>query len=359
MKNRPVVTLAGCLALSVLVVFILFALTEDKAAQRYDFARVFPSEFTVREDTAINLKYGSYYIAGATADKIYFGNELVPLHMIESNKELTDTSHIRLQIEDTTLRFKSIHVKVDSPYFFISEGTQPYLLRGKMKEWYASRFMFDSAYFSLAVPVSPTSVVLRARSSSTGEDVLGKLTLHHGKLLPGLLEKQFDGVFCVDGMLHYDKELKEVVYVYYYRNQYVVMDTSLNLLYRGNTIDPISKAQIKADSFSTKETKTYTMSAPALLVNKKSCVYGNWLLVNSALRSKTENEQMIPKTSVIDVYDLKHNTYQFSFYIPNNYGDQLSGIYLFDQKLYAIFRNYVVSYNVHNLFSDKALNMSF
>src|SRR5690606_14246049 len=60
-----------------------------------------------------------------------------------------------------------------------------------------------------------------------------------------ILEKQIDGLFSVNGMLHYNKELNRVVYLYSYRNQFMVLDTAMRLLYRANTLDTIAHAHIK------------------------------------------------------------------------------------------------------------------
>ncbi|MBT1701296.1 hypothetical protein KK083_30670 [Fulvivirgaceae bacterium PWU4] len=358
MNIRPAILLTGCFTLSVLIVSVLFALSEDKTQRLYDFSRVFPPR-VITEDTVIDLQRRSYYVAGAAADKIYLGNVWAPLHLIECSKDLRDTSHIKLRLDDPTLRFKSIQVNIDSPYFFISEGTQPYLLRGTLNEWYGKRFMHDSAYFSLAVPISPYSFALRVNSAKTREDMLAKETKGGVKLFPELLEKQFDGVFCVDGMLHYNKKLEEIIYIYYYRNQFIVMDTSMNTIYKANTIDPISKAQIQADSFISNGNKTYTMSAPPLSVNKKSCTYGNWLFVNSAIRSKDEKTSM-ERASVIDVYDLRNGKYQFSFYIPlSAYGNKLDGLYLYDGKLYTMIDNYLCSYNIESNVLSKSIGEKF
>jgi hypothetical protein len=350
MKIKPAIILGGCSVLGVMTVLVLFALTEDNSIQ-YDFVRVFQPAL-MSEDKVLDLGYTSYYIAGSTTDKIYFGNELAPLHMIVCNKDLTDTAHIRLSFENSeNLKFKALQVKVDSPYFFVSEGTQPYLLRGELSDWKAKRFMYDSAYFSAAVPVSPTSIVLRARSAKTQEDVLGKETAHGVTLFPGLLEKQIDGVFCVDGMLHFNKTLQQVVYVYYYRNQYVVMDTSLQVRYRGNTIDPITRAQIKVDSFKSDGLRNYTMSAPPAPVNINSCVWDDWLLVNSAIRAKNESQ----KYPVIDAYNLKNGTYQFSFYVKSRYG-RVGKLWVFNRKLYTVVDNYVARYTLPDTFFEERPN---
>jgi hypothetical protein len=49
-----------------------------------------------------------------------------------------------------------------------------------------------------------------------------KVSLNHE-----LLEKQVDGVFDTDGQLLRDDITGELVYIYFYRNEFMVMDSNL------------------------------------------------------------------------------------------------------------------------------------
>lgn len=327
---------------STITVFALYLLTDDVLHKHNSFVRLFPSH-PLMEFRAYDIRYNSYYIAGGTAHHIYLGNVTAPRHMLIVNSTLKDTQHVQLNIKDMDkYNFKSINVAIDSPYFYIMDGVMPGLFRGNVSNWTAEKYIPDSAYFNLSIPLGSSSVGLRVLSTKTNQYELAKETRMqpYFETKPGLLEKQVDGMFCVDGMLHYNRELARLVYVYFYRNQFLCMDTGFNLLYRGNTIDTVSRAKIKVGNIASEQ--SITMSAPPLTVNKRSCTYGNWLFVNSNLLAKNESEENFNKASVIDVYDLLDGTYRFSFYLFDHEKKKLHDLRVFDNTVYALYDHYIV-----------------
>ncbi len=88
-------------------------------------------------------------------------------------------------------------------------------------------------------------------------------------------------------MLTYDKSLRRVIYLYYYRNQFITFDTNLKLISTGRTIDTNSVAKISIAEIAS--TKTTTLAAPPLLVNKNCCADNGKLYIQSGLISNNEN----------------------------------------------------------------------
>lgn len=349
MERKRLLIILCCLLFSVSVIGVLYSMSEDLVHKYNSFVRLFPPHFAT-ESIALDLKYNSYYFSGATENHIYLANSTASLHLLKLSTSLTDTQHITLSIRNhdlKNLRFRKN--VVDSPYFYLMDGTTPALFGGKIGHWTANRLTYDSAFFVDAVPISNSSFALRSAHitrSKTKEDILGKESLFdkNFKAIPGLLEKQIDGIFCTSGMLHYNKTLDKLIYLYYYRNQYLVMDSSLNLLYKGNTIDTISKVKIKVGEFHSGANRT--LSAPPFYVNKNSCVYDRWLFVHSALFSKNELKKTFNKASVIDVYDLVDGTYRISFYLFD-YQDRykVRDILVTKNKIFALFDHYILAYD--------------
>jgi hypothetical protein len=170
----------------------------------------------------------------------------------------------------------------------------------------------------------------------------------------GLLEKQIDGIFCVEGTLHYSQELKQLIYLYSYRNQYMTMDTDLNLIQRYHTIDTFSHAQIKVAKVESQNYSTLT-GIPAL-INGISCVSGKYLFIRSNLLSKNEDEEKFKAGAVIDVYDLTTGTYSNSFYLADFKAQKLSGFYVFNNQLAAIFGRHLILYDLNgDIFSTPSV----
>jgi hypothetical protein len=301
----------------------------------------------IKFEKAVDVKYSSYYIAGVATNHVYLGNFAAPLHLLDLGMVAADTQHVRLTIDDPELfKFKTIKVRVDSPHFYITDGVRPALLKGQTAAWRARRYMYDSAYFTDAVPISAGSFAIRSISSATHSNILSKESkaAPHVQEAPGVLVKQVDGLFCTDGMMHFNRELNMVVYLYHYRNQFLCMDTSLNLLYAGKTIDTVSRAQIKVAAISSNH--VVTLASPPLMVNKKSSASGNYLFVNSGLQAKNEDAETFNQASVIDVYALRDGVYQFSFYLYDFNDEKLQGFKVSGDKLVALFGHYVVVYSL-------------
>src|SRR5690606_27633545 len=116
-----------------------------------------------------------------------------------------------------------------------------------------------------AIPVYTNCYVLRAFNASRTELHLahysnGRLNIH-----PALLQKQIDGIICTDGILVYDSEQQRLFYVYYYRNQFLCLNSTLDLLYRGNTLDTISRVKISITSQNGSHERT--LATPPRIVN--------------------------------------------------------------------------------------------
>lgn len=338
MTRKLAIWVVGCFVLSMGVVVMLFALSKDMRRQPGSFLREFPPHPVMEGDT-LNIKYNSYYIAGGTPHTVYLGNYTAPLHLLVVNMATLDSQHVRLNVKGIEeQKFWSARVKVDSPYYYLTDGAVPVIYKGNVYDWSAEKYLYDSIYFRDIVPINSGSFAVKSLSGSTGENILGKITAWppYRSFTDKILQKQLDGVFCTDGMMHYTKALNRLVYLYYYRNEFMVMDTSLNLLYRGNTIDTTSKARIKTATIKSENSKT--LSSPPHFVNTRSSVSGNWLFVNSNLLAKNEHIDAFNEGSVIDVYDLRTGTYRFSFYIYNYRGSKrMAEFRVFGNKMVVLY----------------------
>ena len=339
--------------LSIGLVAGLSALSKDIREQPGSFLRQYPPHPVIASDI-IKLPDEHYYFAGATNEKIYLANTLDPFEVLTIHRDISDTTFVRLDLGITDrLKYFRITVRIDSPYFYFMDGAIPYMFRGKISTWKGEVFMKDSTYFIDALPISPGSFAISALSTKTNEKALGKLVVNRNvKLNHDLLERQFDGLFDVDGSLSYEKELNKLVYVYFYRNQYLVIDTVLNLEYRGNTIDTFRTAQIKtADAYSGGSMK---LSVPPVITNKSHAVYRQCLFVHSLLPAKNEDMDQFNKASVIDVYDLASQTYQFSFYIYDEDGEKMRNLMVRNNELYALYQSSIRRFDLVRKYFSKS-----
>ncbi len=345
-RKKTYISLFICLVSGIGLMFLLFALSEHKVHKDNGFTRRFAGHPAIKAKE-LDLTYNSYYIAGADQGKIYLGNSVAPFHMITLDTALQNQETIRLALDQDSLPYKSMKLRVIPPHFFLMDGIKSYIFRGKIGDWTARSIMNKPSYFSMVEPIDSVSLAIRGVSGETRENILGKISLSgSGKidLSYGLLTKQIDGIFDTDGTLQYNHQLQKMVYTYYYRNQFIVTDSNLQLDYLGKTIDTISHAQIEVGTIASKN--ELKMAAPPLMVNKTTATYGSYLFVNSQLIGKNEPIHVWERASIIDVYNLKKNTYEFSFYIYGIKKDKLRSFRVLQDKFIGLIGNYIVTYQL-------------
>ena len=344
--KKTYITLLICAIAGIGFVSVLFSLSERGLHRDNSFVRRFPGHPAIRAKQ-LNLNFNSYYIAGAENGLIYLANKTAPLHLKIVDTLLQEKEVITMSIDQDTLPFRVVETRVIPPYFFIADGMVSYIGRGNISDWKAHTILNVPAYFSKIEPIDSANVVIRAVSSTTKGNVLGKISLLDSSkvsLSHELLQKQVDGIFGTDGVLLYNHQLQKLMYTYYYRNQYIVADNNLQLDHFGKTIDTISQAQIKVGYIASKnQTKK---AAPALLVNKSSATYGDYLFVNSKLVGRYEPIEVWDYTSIIDVYNIEDNTYLFSFHVYDIGEDKLKEFRVFDDKFIGLIGNHIVTYQM-------------
>ncbi|MFI0428762.1 hypothetical protein [Mariniflexile sp. HMF6888] len=344
--KKTYITLLICAIAGIGFVSVLFSLSERGLHRDNSFIRRFPGHPAI-QDKKLDLGYNSYYIAGADKGLIYLGNKMAPLHLKILDTSLQEKKEIRLALDMDTLPFRFVQLRVIPPYFFLADGMMPYIGRGNTTDWKAHSILNVNAYFAKIEPIDSANVVIRAVSSKSNENVLGKISLLDTSKLDlshDLLQRQIDGMFDTDGVLQYNHQLQKLIYTYYYRNQYIVADNNLELSLRGKTIDTISHAQIKVGTIASKNQQK--MAAPALLVNGNSATYGTYLFVKSKLVGRYEPIEVWEQASVIDVYNVAENTYEFSFYVYNIGKEKLKSFRILNDKFIGLIGNHIVTYRL-------------
>lgn len=343
------VWVVGSFAFSVGTVVVLIAMSGLLKDQRNSFLREFPPHPVMERDT-LNLIYNSYYLAGGNGHTVYLANYTTPLQVLIADLRRLDTMRVHLKVKGIMdQKFWSVRVKVDSPNFYVYDGAVPRIYRGETGHWSAERYLYDSTYFLDFVPLDSERFAIRALGYPVKENVLGRILpdVPHLRMEKGLLEKQVDGMFCTDGMMHYADDTERLVYLYHYRNEFLVMDTSLRVQYRGHTLDTISRVKFTAAVLRSGAEEVFTLSSPPYLVNRLSEVSNGLLYVNSNLLAANENQGAFDAGSVIDVYDLQDGRYVLSFYLYHfDRSVRLSEFRVFGDYLVARYEDRLVIYEL-------------
>ncbi|MFD1605221.1 MauE/DoxX family redox-associated membrane protein [Flavobacterium artemisiae] len=336
------------------IVLILFLSSEQIMQRQNPFIRRYPHHPVTLKHT-VDLKYNSYYFAGSGNSQVYLGNSTVPLYLLSIDFKLQQQK-IHVKLDRDSFTFKSIRLAVRPPFFYVIDGKTRVIFRGHISDWKARLQKPKSPYFNIAIPIDSSTIAFRGISNNT--NILGFFTTGEKaktNMAPQLLQKQIDGIFDTDGMLHYSTELKRIVYIYSYRNEYIVADQNGVLDYRGNTIDTVSHAQIKVAYLKNKTERT--MGIPTISVNAASSICGHLLFVNSNVPGRYEKRKVWDQASVIDVYDLIKKTYLFSFHIYGIDGKKIRNFLVTPDYIYALIDTKLVMYKVNNKLKNEMTNI--
>ncbi len=334
---------------AVLLVTMLFVVSEIKTHQRNGFIRRFPGDHQV-DSEKLDLGFNSYYFAGV-ADTVYLGNTSAPRHVLIISKDLKSKKAVVIDADPGKITLSNPQLRVLSPNFFIFDGTAGCVFRGQTSNWKAPSPKVLDRQFTLAEPTGPSTFIFRGWHPRTKENVLGKLDLQ-GKdvaLAPNLLEKQIDGVFDTDGILLADQE--RMLYVYYYRNQVVLFSRDLKSLGDIHTIDTVSKAKIKVGKLA--QGNTSKLAAPPTIVNRLAAIDGQYLFINSPRLGRFEDKEIWKHADIIDVYDTFTGNYLSSFYVYKEKGKSLSTFRVHNGQFYGIHQDVLTTFTLDKMLLKK------
>ncbi|TXF77796.1 DoxX family protein [Chryseobacterium sp.] len=332
--RRPVLKMVMMFLIGSGGMVVLFLSSEHIIKRENNFTRRFLQN-PVSDKSALILPEEGYYFAGVYRDRIYLGNSRKPLLLTSISKEMSDLKTLKIEPEKMSENtFRNLQIRVHENYFYLSDGTVPVIYRGKLGQPIAKIISKGDAYFTQLAVLDSARFAVRTQSSRTHRYVLALLELQPNPkvtLQEGLLEKQIDGVFDVDGILKTNGS--HVVYTYHYRNQFLVMDRDMRLLRKLNTIDTTSTANISVKNMTGGVRR---MNAPPVKVNENFTLYGSLIFNQSNIRGKNESVRQWKTSAVIDVYRTDTQRYLGSFRIKKNAGEALHDFLITGKYLYVL-----------------------
>jgi len=296
---------------------------------------------------SIPVEDGHYYQAGISEHFLYLVHDSDPLRIIVLNNQLEsqDTATVVFDALTCSIPEKPL-IHIDSPFFYVTDRLSSCVWKGDLNTWRAQALISNVPPVMQSVCVGKNTFAMHLLMGKglnpVMENVLALVSrrtplvsLHHE-----LLEEQMDGLYSTDGLLRYSRLLHQVIYIYFFRNEYVVMDTSLQLLARRHTIDTVSIADIHPVQLSR---TSYSMTAPPLVVNQMARVINKHLFIHSLIRAGNEDDSA-NDSAIIDVYDLTKAHYVSSFYIPD--AQSLRNFFIYGNKLVVAYDDRLDGYKL-------------
>ncbi|PTS87396.1 hypothetical protein DBR27_24510, partial [Flavobacterium sp. HMWF030] len=331
---------------SIVIVVALFLFSEEIMHYENPFIRRYPNHAATLQDQK-DIKFNSYYIAGFATERIYLGNSTAPLQVLSLDKTLKNKRMEKITFDPKKIPFSMVRIGVRGKYFYLKDGTVPVIFRGTTSDWKINKELQGIHYYDQAEPMDSATIVFRSNNGKNLANIIGVFRFGAKKKIEykgTLLQKQIDGVFDTDGKLLYTENPNRIIYLYYYRNEFIVADKTGELQFRGHTIDTTTKAKIKVSYLENHTVRK--MSAPPFIVNANAAVCQNLLFVYSKIKGKYENEKLWEQASIIDVYDLNKNAYLMSFPVYNIGKYKLKNFIVTPSYLYALIGNEIVIYDL-------------
>lgn len=357
MKSITIVSVCSFGSL-LLVAALYYSVPKKEIVRDNGFKRHFKDE-VLSNRSSLDLAYNSYYLAGLTNESIFLGNYRKHNFTLQANYPLTDTLTVSFSLPKTEKRPSRVqNITINTPDVFIADRLTPLLFHAVLPEMNFNTANIQGIYFDIMVPLNRSEMIFRTYDPIRQQKVLKTASLDssNNTLPTYVLEKQVDGVFCTDGFFLHNQVYDQVLYVYYYRNQYVGLNSRLDVVYKGNTIDTVSQAKVQIGTIASENKKTL-VKRPGI-VNKRGAVYGDKLYIGSGLIADNESVEAFETNSIVDVYSLQDQSYQFSFYIPAFKKLKTKEFKVYDDKLVAIYSNYLVTYEMNFASEEKPVTVS-
>jgi len=329
-------------AAGILSVIALFLASEEKIHFNNGFTRRVPHS-PVKVLQGISLEHNSFYIAGYDQGRIYLGNTTAPKYIMEVDTSLSIRNAYRLDQSNYDFNFATAQVRVEDGCYYFADGTIPVIYRGATNDWKGSPIYKGKIKFETFEVVDTCRFAVRGLHPQTGENYLALIDIHNKRPAQkgsDILEKQIDGVFDTDGLLSYNPKLKAILYTYYYRNQYLLTSPALDSITRGTTIDTLQQADLKFAYLQNGREKKFAKQPEK--INTYAATSGNYLYIKSKRLGKYDRPEILKQASIIDVYRLDDNSYQFSFYFYNYNGEEIISFKVYDDILVGLTKQYLV-----------------
>lgn len=328
--------------LSTGIVVVLFQSSEHIIKEENNFTRRFLPHPIYYPET-LDLKVNSFYFAGNKGDTIFLGNSRAPLLYGEVLPAFKGLSIDTLKIPDYTLPYKYLQLNIRYPFVSLSDGTVPIIMEGKYPDKKLEITMRSQAFFSQIKMLKENTFAIKTTLEQGKTNTLGLLsTKPFGLTIKNnALQKQIDGIFDTDGSLIYDSGRDQFAYTYFYRNKFTFMNSALDVLYTGKTIDTISKAKIHLTRLQDGKIK---MDKPPLQVNGYQALCNGILFNVSHLRGRHEPKKMWQQAKIVDAYNISQKKYLYSFYVNHNGKDQMREMLVTPKYFYVLKGNSLIKY---------------
>lgn len=311
MKRVVLYRIGAIVVIVIAILGTLMATTKMPNQEKNGFRRILLSE-ELPVVHRIQLEEKISAIVGASEHSLFLAGEN-PLSLLILNKDFKgkDTLFINANIPDKKL--VPFRVLVDSPMLYIHFNNMKSVIYGEFPNKEMRQTEIKSMIFTKSLQIDSSYCIIRTFDSTLSKQVFQKISIASGtkvKEATIVNEQDSSAGMSTDGMLTMDKASGRIFYIEYLRNRFYCMDSGLNLLYKGNTIDTTSVNDLGL-GMETKDDKTNKLvpSKARVKVNNVCFADKDHLYVVSALKADNEELRTFNTHISIDAYSSASGQY--------------------------------------------------
>ncbi|WP_291068593.1 MULTISPECIES: DoxX family protein [unclassified Empedobacter] len=331
--------------IGIVSVTILYSLSEQKSQYNNAFTRKYIPHLAEKL-TTLNLESTGYYIAGIDSCYAYLAHPNAPLFLRTYDYHTQNVINNRIKIKNELLPYKRIITSVNSPYFYLGDGTVGIIEKGILNDYTASLETIDNAYYNQYVPGKKDHFGLSITSQKTKQTALALLYKtvdgFQIKINDTSLKSHYDGAFDLDGLLIWNEQHQIFLFVYYYKNEIIILDSMMNEKNVMKSIDSLNEPELDVAFY--KKDQNYRLGPKTIRVNETIATYGDYLYIHSKRLGNFEEEHQ--SASIIDVYDLVNNHYLHSFYLYHKPKQQLMDFKIYQNSVFAVIDDEIYRYQL-------------
>lgn len=351
MKARKLYQLILCSVVGIGPVLFLFFRSNSPYNPTDNFIRLTPPH-SLTLVKRIQLAAGNYYFAGTTGNSLYLIAANLPLQIQKVDTNFSRVTLINLRLPDSTNLYAAHTCVTAYNEVLLFDGFKPAVMKTTLPDTEMTIHFLKKDYYLKAIPLAANSFIFQKYDSLLEQNIFIKYNPDRGEFLSYRYapDKGSDGVFSLDGMLRYDPLSNKLLYVYFYKNQFDCLDTNLNKLYMGKTID--SNKTAKVYIIKSNEGGTGAITASSTQVNKGSWIADNRLYVHSLIAGKNENPAMMKSYDMIDIYAVSTGEYIQSLAAEKYKEQNLNGFIVIADHFYGLYKNHLVDYTIKRIRPD-------
>lgn len=253
-----------------------------------------------------DLPKNSISLIGLIKEELFIStNTLNTFYKVKEGSKVYETIYLPFKPTISSNGY-SIFVNKDSLLFFKKSGSPHFGYHLHSKQ--PIEFMRPFPNFIYALINKDSVIVTQEYSLQNDEKHFFVYNRYNGEVISyNRYDKKLyvlNKAISTDGQLLYDHQLNLFVYMHYYQNNFLTINTSSGQVDRYQTIDTVTNSLLGLKDQS------------LLVTNQNGAVHNGELFLSSNLKADNESYKDYNKHIPIDIYDIKNGRYKGSISLP-------------------------------------------